>query len=216
MKLIDIWILNCKPIDLQVFTCYGDNGFGGSGMAEISVNVTLTVTCRWQQRRAATRARAKFLEAASRCKSSLPPLALAALVATLACPCKPAMCVGGSLADSEALFLTSCILVPCVHGLVLAAGILPPRLPFDLCTNASCIRCSTPWWEQPFWALTCPHGICSPNFCVDGMCLYDDCVLCASEHLEAARLSIPELPGMHDPVRWPREWRSTSLDAQDT
>ena len=49
---IDIWILTCKPIGLQVFTCYGDNGFGGSGGAEISVNVTLAVTCRWQHRQA--------------------------------------------------------------------------------------------------------------------------------------------------------------------
>ena len=42
------------------------------------------------------------------------------------------------------------------------------------------------------------------------------CQQCLSDHLCVAEASIPELPGRHDTIRWPREWHSQGLDAQDT
>ena len=35
-------------------------------------------------------------------------------------------------------------------------------------------------------------------------------------HCEAATFSIPELPDQDDPIRWPREWKANSVDADAT
>ena len=140
-------------------------------------------------------------------------LALTAAIA--AASYKSTAFVEGSLAGSVVPFLVPCILVPCAHGLVVAAGFLPSRLSIRLCTDEACARNALPWWEQAAWLAVCPHGLVSTTISLDGLCDSDLCYQCANAHCEAAQFSIPELPATDDPIRWPREWRFNSLDAAD-
>ena len=119
------------------------------------------------------------------------------------------------------LFFTTCVLLPCVHGWTVGAGILDisaPSSPFKVNgrpmpalapTHEACgIReCRSAWWANDAFAIRCPHGFTGHNLSFVGQCTSDACSHVAAYTLQQARQSNRRLPSRDDPIRWVNEVR---------
>ena len=127
------------------------------------------------------------------------------------------------------LFILLGVLVPCMHGWNLGAGVLDCRPPLlaahfikqaagntygradtgALCVDDSCLDALPGrWWLAEHTCMRCSHGfVGSSNLVFAGACFMRECVLEVVETTRRAAVADIELPLQSDPIRWPNEWR---------
>ena len=121
-------------------------------------------------------------------------------------------------------FHSTCFLVLCRHGWVVAAGFLdvappsPPAsallhgdlahapFPTAACTLEPCSQ-ALRWWTRPAFAMRCPHGFVGNGCDFAGNCADASCLATAVLARSRALSATPSLPLKSDPIQHPNEVR---------